>query len=269
VAEVTRVQAVVGCAILFLFPLAIGGNSICAQANAQQQMVIGLEQFDAWIFQGGNNREQSTREMLDGRVDQELRRIEQVVELDETQTARLKLAGRGDVKRFFDRVETARRKFLEIQPKLERNNVNDAYQLALPLQQELAAGLFGSKSLLQKTISSTLDDQQLEVLQREIERTDRLRAERAIKLTIAQMQRQVPMTADQRSKLSDLLIAKVGGMKTNDQYAQYLIQFRMSEIPRETFTDIFDGEQMKAIDRSIQQGRAMAAMLRQRGMLNE
>lgn len=265
----TRLEVAVGGAILFLFPTAFVGTSVYAQANAQQQMVIGLEQFDAWIFQGGSNREQSTREQLDGHFVQELRRINQVVELEETQMTRLRLAGRGDVKRFFDRVETARRKFLEIQPKLERNNLNDAYQLAMPLQQELAAGLFGPKSLFQKTISSTLDDHQLEAWQREIERADRLRAERAIKMTIAQMQRQVPMTADQRSKLSDLLIAKVSGMKTNDQYAQYLIQFRMSEIPRETFAGIFDGEQMKAIDRSIQQGRAMGAMVRQRGLLNE
>ena len=156
-----------------------------------------------------------------------------------------------------------------MQDRLERNNLNEAYQLAMPLQQELTAGLFGPKSLLQKSIPSTLDEQQMEAWQREIERSDRVRAQRAVTLFIAQMQRQVPMTADQRTRLAELLTARVKSVRTTDRYTPYLIQYRMSEVPRETFVKMFDVEQMKAIDHSIRQGQAMDAMVRQRGLLDD
>jgi len=141
--------------------------------------------------------------------------------------------------------------------------------LAMPLQQELTAGLFGPKSLFQKSIASTFDEQQMGVWRREIERADRLRAERAVKVFIAKLQRQVPMTSVQRTTLTDRLLAKVTSIRSNDQYSTYLIQYHLSEVPRETYEAIFDEIQMKAINQSIQQGRAMKAMLKQRGLLDD
>lgn len=231
------------------------------------QPAIGMEQFDMWIFQGLPGRGKGAREALESRVDLETLRISQAITLDEAQTNHLKLAGRGDVKRFYDRVEKARRQFLTMQDRLERNNLNEAYQLALPLQQELMVGLFGPKSLLQKTIASTLNEQQLEAWEHEQERVGRLRTERAVKLFIAQMQRQVPMTNAQRTAMAELLLAKVKSIRTNDQYTPFLFQYHLSEVPREELESLFDPNQMKAIDRSTQQGRGMVNMLKQRGLL--
>jgi hypothetical protein len=233
------------------------------------QPAIGMEQFDMWIFQGLPGRGTGAREALESRVDLEILRISQAITLDDPQTDHLKLAGHGDIKRFFDRVEKARRQFLAIQNRLDRNNLNEAYQLAAPLQQELTVGLFGPKSLLQKTIASTLNEQQLAAWEKEQGRTDQLRAERAVKLFIAQMQRQVPMTNAQRTQLAELIVAKAKSIRVNDQYTQYLLQYHLSEVPREELENLFDPNQMKAIDRSIQQGRAMVNMLKQRGLLNE
>lgn len=259
-----------------LLPLLIGllsaGPGLAMMGARQQRAIqpaIGMEQFDGWIFQGMPVRGQSAREALDSRVDLETLRISQAITLDEAQTNHLKLAGHGDVKRFYDRVEKARRQFLAMQNRLERNNLNEAYQLAAPLQQELTVGLFGPKSLLQKTIASTLNEQQLEAWEAQQERTDRLRAERAVKLFIAQMQRQVPMTTAQRTTMAELLLAKAKSIRANDQYTQYLLQYHLSEVPREELGNLFDPNQMKAIARSAQQGRAMANTLRQRGLLDE
>lgn len=260
-----------------LLPLLIGllsvGPALAQVMRAVQQPAIqpaiSMEQFDMWIFQGMPDRGKGGREALESRVDLETLRISQTITLDEAQTNHLKLAGRGDVKRFFDRVEKARRQFLTMQDRLERNNLNEAHQLAVPLQQELMVGLFGPKSLLQKTIASTLNEQQLEAWEQEQARTERLRTERAVKLFIAQMQRQVPMTTAQRTTLSGLLLANVKSIRTNDQYTQYLMQYHLSEVPREELENLFDPNQMKAIDRSTQQGRAMVNMLKQRGLLDE
>lgn len=259
-----------------LFGLLFAGPALAMMGAGQQRAIrpavqpaISMEQFDMWIFQGLPGRGTGAREALESRVDLEILRISQAIRLDDSQTDHLKLAGHGDIKRFFDRVERARRHFLAMQSRLERNNLNEAYQLAAPLQQELALGLFGPTSLLQKTIASTLDEQQWAAWQQEQERANRLRAERAVKLFIAQTQRQIPMTTEQRTRLAELLLDQVKSISTNDQYTQYLLQYRLSEVPREELQNLFDPTQMKAIDRSIQQGRAMVNMLKHRGLLNE
>lgn len=233
-----------------------------------QNATIGIDQFDSWIFQGTTNRNQA-KTTLESRVELEITRISQTIPLNDEQKERLKLAGYGDIKRFNDRVEKARRKFLSMGEQVEQNRINEAYQLALPLQQELRKGLFGKNSLLQKVVATTVDDEQAEKMRQEIKRQQRLRKESAVKVFIANFGRQVPMTSLQRSKLTELLLEKMKSIGSDDVYSNYLVSYRLSEIPRETYASLFDEMQLKAIDQSTQQGKAMKAMLKQQGLLDD
>lgn len=228
-----------------------------------------IEQFDRWIFGNSLNYGQPPREALETQVDREILRISQAIPLDDAQISRLKLSGYGDVKRFFDRVENARRRFLAMQPQIRENDMNVAYQLAKPLQRELNDGLIGPKSLLYKSIVSTLDEQQMQVWQQEVERANRVRAERAVLEYIGRMQRQVPMTSAQRTTLAELLLAEVKSIRTNSQYTSQLLSYRLSEVPREKLENLFDPKQMEAIEPLAEQGRELANTLRQRGLIDE
>ena len=147
--------------------------------------------------------------------------------------------------------------------------MNVAYQLAKPLQRELNDGLIGPKSLLYKSIVSTLDEQQMQVWQQEVERANRVRAERAVLEYIGRMQRQVPMTSAQRTTLAELLLAEVKSIRTNSQYTSQLLSYRLSEVPREKLENLFDPKQMEAIEPLAEQGRELANTLRQRGLIDE
>jgi hypothetical protein len=233
-----------------------------------QNATIGIEQFDSWIYQGTANRDQA-KATLESQVELEITRISQTIPLSEDQKERLKLAGYGDIKRFNDRVEKARRQFLAMGEQVEQNRINEAYQLAAPLQQELRKGLFGKNSLLRKVIVTTVDEEQSEKMQLETERQMRLRKESAVKVFLATLGRQLPMTSTQRTKLTELLIENMKSIGSDDVYTNYLVSYRLSEVPREAYEKLFDETQLKAIDQSTQQGKGMKAMLKQQGLLDE
>jgi hypothetical protein len=243
-------------------------NCLISSPLLAQNPTIGIEQFDSWIFQGTLNRDQA-KTTLESRIDLEITRISQTVSLTEEQKERLKLAGRGDIKRFYDRVEKARQKFLSMGEQWEQNRINEAYQLAVPLQQELRNGLFGETSLLQKVVVSTVDEEQAEAMRQEAERQMRLRKESAVKVFVANLGRQVPLTSAQRTKLTDLLLEKMKSIGREDAYIYYLVSYRLSEVPRDSYSTMFDEMQLKAIDQATRQGKGMKAMLKQQGLLDD
>ena len=77
------------------------------------------------------------------------------------------------------------------------------------------------------------------------------------------------MTSSQRNRLLDLVTKEVKLVDPNYQYTLYLIPYHLSQLPPEPLEDIFDKEQLKALNRELKRGKAMRAMLVQRGLLDE
>ena len=71
----------------------------------------------------------------------------------------LELASRGDIKRFFDKVEVKRKAFQLVRN--DQQKFGEFYQQIQPLQQTFNQGLFGDDSLFAKTVKKTLDPGQL------------------------------------------------------------------------------------------------------------
>jgi hypothetical protein len=84
------------------------------------------------------------------------RRDAQEHKLTDRQRAKLKLAGRGDIKRFFDRVEESRIDF-EVQRQTFRTGRTALLRLD-PLLQVYREGPFGDGSLFAKTLRRISDD---------------------------------------------------------------------------------------------------------------
>ena len=86
--------------------------------------------------------------------------IDRVCALTELQKKKLQLAGMGDLKRYFDRIDDLKRKYTTSAGGPQGNN-NNMWLEMQPLQLELNKGLFGDASLLAKTIKSTLGADQV------------------------------------------------------------------------------------------------------------
>lgn len=108
--------------------------------------VVDPENFDRWLFgdeQSDGERKRHLENLLRAR-------IEVVVWLTESQRSKLRLAGRGDIKRFFDEVEDRRSRF-EIDRRRFKTGRAALMQLDR-LSQTYEKGPFGDGSLFAKTL---------------------------------------------------------------------------------------------------------------------
>ena len=137
-----------------------------AQANGR--VLIDEANFDRWVFQGNarvvvvrghggvaeNGVAATARVQLDSQLKVRLDELVRDCHLNEAQQRKLALAGRGDIKRFFDQVEEVRKKFLAVRN--DQNRLNQVWQEISPLQQQFSTGLFGEQSLFAKVLRTTL-----------------------------------------------------------------------------------------------------------------
>ena len=125
----------------------------------QRAFVYTEENFDQWVF---NEVRQtavgSVRNRFDSLLGLKIDFVDKACGLTDLQKKKLQLAGKGDIKRFFDRVDEKRRKFLSV--KRDQNNINEIFQEIQPLQTEIQGEHFGDASIFAKTLVRTLTEEQ-------------------------------------------------------------------------------------------------------------
>ncbi len=122
------------------------------EAPAQPRRILARDNFDRWIFGDIDERERIERleVMLAGNIE----RAARYNGLTPAHRARLLLAGRGDLKRFFDRVAEKRAEF-EVARKDTRAGLRLLQQL-YPEQSDYQKGPFGLGSLYDKMLNKIL-----------------------------------------------------------------------------------------------------------------
>jgi hypothetical protein len=121
-------------------------------------MAVARENFDRWLFVDERTQEERRRhleEILDAKI--WLAHLEHKLTLTAQQQSKLRVAGRGDIKRFFDKVEVARGHFEKDRQHL-RSGLT-ALQHLDPLAQLYKDGPFGEGSLFAKTLRKIEDEQ--------------------------------------------------------------------------------------------------------------
>lgn len=231
---------------------AVGGvQMIRISENQLEQIVFGSRQG-----QSGRARAQTSLELQVGLV-------ERIGNLSADQKEKLELSGLGDIHRFFDQFETLRRKSPTGQITMEQ--YQKMRQEAQPLQARFRAGLHGSGSLFQKTLRNTLDESQISAFQ-EIDAERRRREYAAIvRATLAQIDRAVPLTSDQRSRLTELVLTRTEPPEFygESHYQYYVVLLNISKLPEEELRPIFLENEWKVVDALLRQGRIAEAHLRQ------
>ncbi|MFG0266363.1 MAG: hypothetical protein ACF8AM_14625 [Rhodopirellula sp. JB055] len=242
-----------------------------ARCLAQNQ--IDLNQFDSWIFQRHGRDEARCRSTLKKEIELQFVRIEQSTPLTERQKDALRLAGQGDIKRFFDRVNDARETFLKMESKDDNQNINEAYQLASPLQQELTRGLFGEGSLMQKVTRYVMTEEQATELEERQLKQFRAQVEAQSKVFLATVGRGMALTAKQQRRLQEHFrnkaqqIQKVLSKDQQPGLQQYVFYIWISELSDEEDISFLDEEQLQVIEKLAERARAVRPMLKQQGFI--
>jgi hypothetical protein len=122
------------------------------------KVLVLEETFDQAVF-GSTGDAESGRAYLEKMLDRKIKEVEQVRRLLPAQKKRLSLAGRGDIKRLFDRIEEERKEFQLVRDNLER--CAEFLDGLRPIQIALRQGPFEFGSLYAKTLKKMLDEGEL------------------------------------------------------------------------------------------------------------
>lgn len=131
--------------------------------TAQPRTSVANEVFDKLVFGAtGPDAVAAARRQLNRLLHQKIDLLERVCDLDESQTLKLRLAGRGDIQRLLDGIDKRREaiQFVPddgITPEVRQQLV----ELGMPLRQSLQVGPFDNQSLLAKTLRQSLSGSQL------------------------------------------------------------------------------------------------------------
>jgi hypothetical protein len=239
-------------------------NHAAGLAFIQQQQQPNPDQFEQWVYNrsGGAG---IARNRLNATLDLHIDEVCRVCRITPEQKKKLQVAGRGDIKRFFDRVDEAKRRYMRVMNDPNHNIWEDVQ----PLQAILGRGLFGDDSIFSKTVKSTLTDEQaakLSALQ-EHRRTTRYRA--TLDWFVAHVDKALGMTALQRKRFTELILAETRPPRRLGQSDYYLLMYQASQVSEDKMKPIFDAMQWRVLSGSLNQGRGMKQWLKANGVIDD
>jgi hypothetical protein len=237
---------------------------------AVARRVSSDEQFDQWVFQQDRNAS-AGRQRLNSLLTLQVDSIDRTCQVTDAQKKKLQLAGRGDIKRFFDRYETVKRKFQSVNgdqlngAAAQEQKLQEMWQDIRPLQMTLQAGLFQEDSLLYKSLQHTLTSEQFARYAAVACERREFRHRANIELAATTLEQNMPLRDAQRRELITLLLNQTKPPRRSGPYDTFLIMFQLGRLPEEKLKLIFDDVQWKVVSRHLAQFKGYEQMLRQAG----
>jgi hypothetical protein len=241
-------------------PRAAGELRIVPQMAVPQ---FSPEQIDQWVFNrwGGADGAKSRLEAnLALRIDD----FDRACELTELQKKKITLAGLGDIKRYYDRVDELKRRY---GGGTNQGQFNNIWQEMQPLQIELTNGLFGDDSLFVKTVKSTLSSDQLQRQDDLMRRRLAARRRASVDLFVVQIDKALGLSATQRERLTELLVGETPPPAKYGQADYWYLMYQMTRLPESKITKILDEPQWRLLGRQFMQARGMEPWLRSNGII--
>lgn len=236
--------------------------------NQANRLVINQAQYDQWVFGNmGMANAGVARNKLESLLTLNVEELTHTCGLTPAQKKKLLLAGRGDIKRFFDRVEEVRKKYADDRNFNFQQQFQQIWQEIQPLQLTFQAGLFGEGSIYAKTLRATLTSEQVQDHEKaELDRT-LYRYWARVDLAMELLNNQVGFSDDQRQKLVKLLHEETKPPRKLGNNEYYVVLYQLGRIPEEKVRPIFEDVQWRYLDRQLAQGRRMAPFLKRQGFV--
>ena len=223
-----------------------------------------LEQMDQWVFgrYGGSG---GARNKLDASLLVRIVDLERACGITEAQKQKLRLAGRGDIKRFFDKVEALKRKF-----QLGQNDPNtNIWNEIQPLQVELNTGLFGDDSLYAKTIRRTLSPDQAALFEGVSRERKSFRLRATVEWFVVHLDKGLGLTDLQRQRFVELLVNEAEPPKKFGLGDYWYLLLQTARLPESKLKPIFDAPQWRLLSRQFVQARGMEQWLKSNGVIGD
>lgn len=229
------------------------------QVRVQQPVIFAEKTFDQICFGTltAIGAERKCGESLQARMEL----LDKAVVISDAQCSKLELAGQLDIERFFASYEEIKRKFkFGSMPQNEwRATVARMQAEAKPVKAKYEADIHGKSSLFAKTLTRTLDPDQLTSLQT----LDQVRANRTyanyIRYTLAFIDPKIPLTKLQRDTITELMLQKTTPPDSYGTSLQpaYRVLSRMAQI-EDRIHDLFSDQEWAVFRELLKRAKAAA-----------
>jgi hypothetical protein len=169
------------------------------------------------------------------------------------------LAGRGDIKRFFDRYEEVKREVAvsEQDGQWTQKIGQDIHSLQLTLQ----AGLFHEDSLMVKSLSNTLTPEQFARYDAEARERRISRHRDSTLQAVAILHRWVSLRDEQRRELITLFTQATEPSRRPSPYEAQVLLLQLGRLAEEKLKQVFDENQLQKLHEQLAHLKQMEPML--------
>lgn len=220
--------------------------------------------FDSWLFRRGEDAA-AARKGLEEQLSLRLDDVGRVGAMSPAERQKLELAGKGDIERYFERVEQVRRKFLEVRRNAEK--FNEIWRDIQPLQRNLQFGLFEASSFFRKALGRSVSSDLAARYEAELKERRSFRHRAALELFVAMLDDVLPLEGPQRERILDLLTSRTRPQRDTSDHDLYVILWQTARIPEDDIKPIFTEDQWKLLDQQFQQAKGLEPYLRENGSL--
>jgi hypothetical protein len=235
------------------------------QPAANRAFVMSDEQFDQWVF-GGPSNSHGNRGKLDSLLILEVDDVGRWCGLSESQKKKLILAGRGDIKRFYDEVEEKRKEFDKV--KTDQQKAGAIYQELAPLRTKLNSGLFGDGSIYAKMLNRLLSEEQQRRYAEVVRERRRFRYRAKIELAVAHLEQQtVGFSDEQRGRIVEIILKETPPPARFGNYDYYYVLYQAGKISNTKIKSLLDEKQWGFVDRQLKQMGGIEQFLINQGLL--
>jgi hypothetical protein len=260
--------------------LAIQQRMLAVQAAREDQLLAVQgqvqhlwtdEQFERQVFRQDGTAARA-RQVLHSQLTVQIEIIDRACRLTDAQKKKLRLAGQGDIKRFFDRYEKAKRNSQSFEQ--DEQNLPEIQRDINQIQQDfnrltLPGSLFRHDSLLVKSLPNALTAEQFARYE-PLDRAHRSSHHRAnIATAIAILQRGVPLRDAQRRGLITLMTNETKPSRGSGPYDAYVLLWQLARLPEDKLKPLFDQAQWNMVNQQLAQFKELELTLKQSGQLPE
>lgn len=226
--------------------------------------VMSPEAFEPWAFGGNRAFTGDLRQGLYRAMESQAERFGRTYELSEQQVTKLRLAGQGDVDRYWAELEQVREKFL--QPRYGTDSIDDMDddRARLLASHEL---LFSPYSLQRKTLFAMLPEADRK--RYEQEQFEWARHHHAYAIG-ALMRFVVPggRSPEQRSQLEQQLMERIPVPRASTAYDLYLAVLHLAQLPPDELIALDPAFQGKNFHALLEQARNIEPLLIRHGLID-
>jgi hypothetical protein len=224
-------------------------------AQAQARFIVPDERDIVAIYLFNGQDKAGFRKSIEDRAALQVRQVAAAANVEAEEIEKLELAAQGDVKRFFRKVDELQEstKGLSMQ---NQNDMQKAWGLIQPLQEQIARGLFDKDSLFQRVLMSSLKPAQQEAYREYLEERKAAEIESLIKISVSEIDRSIPLLAKQRRELVRLLSERPRPKTFPEGYAPYVGFVILARVDRADLATFLDEKQLMAVSELQQMYKA-------------